>query len=222
MLQIMISVLGPLSVTIDGADVTPTAPKLRTIIALMALRRNSVVTVGSLIDELWGEEPPGSAAATLQTYMYQLRRILTANDFNGKDVLLTKPVGYELRLKPDELDVDIFRKLVDQARDHLQEGADEAALEVVTQALGMCSATPLHDVSGREVLESYIGQLCESVLQAVELRIEAKLRLGYHQEVVAELKSLCAEHPYHENLHAKLMMSLQRMVGAPRHWLCTT
>ncbi|GAA2273944.1 MULTISPECIES: AfsR/SARP family transcriptional regulator [Kitasatospora] len=211
MLPIMISVLGPLAVTIDGVDATPTASKLRTLIALLALRRNSVVAIGSLINELWGEEPPVSAMATLQTYIYQLRRLLTTNGLNGKDVLVTKPVGYVLRLKRDELDVDIFRSLVEEARDHLQEGADEAALTVVTKALSMCGAAPLHDVSARELLESYIGQLGESVLQAVELRIEAKLRLGYHQELVAELKSLCAEHPYHENLHAKLMISLQRM-----------
>lgn len=206
-----ISVLGPLSVKIDGIDVTPTASKLRTIIAFLALRRNSVVAIGSLIDELWGEEPPVSAMATLQTYMYQLRRMLAANGLNGKGVLLTKPVGYELRLKPDELDVDIFRRLVGQARGYLHEGADEAALATVTEALGMCSAAPLHDVCGGQVLRSYISQLAESVLQAVELRIEAKLRLGYHQELVAELKSLCAEHPYHENLHAKLMIGLQRV-----------
>ncbi|MET9079972.1 BTAD domain-containing putative transcriptional regulator [Streptomyces sp. NPDC004232] len=207
----MISVLSPLSLTVGGVDITPTAPKLRTIIAHLALRRNSVVAIESLIRELWGEEPPVSATATLQTYMYQLRRILTQSGLNSKDILLTKPVGYEMRLRPEELDLDIFRNLVDQARNALQEGVDEAALEVVDKALGMCLATPLHDVSGGEVLESYIGQLRESVLEAVELRIEAKLRLGYHQEVIAELKSLCVENPYHENLHTKLMISLQRM-----------
>ncbi|MEU7412855.1 MULTISPECIES: AfsR/SARP family transcriptional regulator [Streptomyces] len=209
--SLMISVLSPLSLTVGGVDVTPTAPKLRTIIAYLALRSNRVVAIESLISELWGQEPPVSATATLQTYMYQLRQILTQNGLNGKEILLTKPIGYELRLRSTELDLDIFRNLVEQAREHLQEGADESALAIVTKALDMCPAAPLNDVIGGEIIASYIGQIGESVLQAVELGIEAKLRLGYHQELVAELKLLCAEHPYHENLHAKLMISLQRM-----------
>ncbi|MYT32503.1 MULTISPECIES: AfsR/SARP family transcriptional regulator [unclassified Streptomyces] len=209
-LPLMISVLSPLSLIVGGVDVTPTAPKLRTIIAHLALRRNRVVAIESLVSEIWGQDPPVSATATLQTYMYQLRRIITQSGLNSKEILLTKPVGYELRLGPTELDLDIFRSLVDQARGHLQEGADEAALDVVTKALDMCPTAPLNDVIGGEIIDSCLGQIAESVLQAVELRIEAKLRLGYHQEIVAELKSLCAEHPYHENLHAKLMVGLQR------------
>src|SRR6201995_385057 len=177
----------------------------------MSLRRNSVVTIESLIDELWGEEPPASAMATLQTYIYQLRRMLMANGLSGKDVLLRRPVGYELRLEPDELDLDVFQRLVSQAQGQLHDGDAEGTLTAVTQALDMCSAAPLHDVCAGQLLNSYISHLDESVLQAMELRIEAKLKLGYYQELVAELKSLCSEHPYHENLHAKLMISLQRM-----------
>lgn len=101
-----IEVLGGLAVTENGVPVTPTAPKPRQVLALLALHADQVVPVAMLIEELWGERPPRSARTTLQTYILQLRELIAgalAHDPQGsvprtaKDVLRTLPGGYFLQ-----------------------------------------------------------------------------------------------------------------------------
>ncbi|GAB2452757.1 AfsR/SARP family transcriptional regulator [Streptosporangium sandarakinum] len=205
-----VSVLGALKATYEDVDVTPSAPKLRSVLALMALRRGRVVTTGTLIEELWGANPPVSALATLQTYVYQVRRTLTAVDRGGEKILETKPLGYILHLEPQALDKDVFDELVEQARALLGEGETREALEALNRALAMCPATPLVDVDLGPVLSAQVNQVAEDVLQALEMRVEARLQLKLHRELISELKLLICHHPFHEGFHAKLMISLQR------------
>ncbi|MFD6552379.1 BTAD domain-containing putative transcriptional regulator [Streptomyces sp. NPDC058398] len=73
-----IDVLGTLAVRLDNVSITPTAPKPRQVLALLALRAGQVVPVGVLAEELWGASPPRSARATLQTYILQLRELICA------------------------------------------------------------------------------------------------------------------------------------------------
>jgi len=68
-------ILGPLEATHSGQPLTPTPPKIRSVLALLLLRANRIVSVESLIEELWGPEPPRSAVTTVQTYIYHLRRL---------------------------------------------------------------------------------------------------------------------------------------------------
>src|SRR5690606_38738320 len=68
-----IDVLGALAVRENGVSITPTAPKPRQVLALLALNADRVVPVTDLIEELWGDSPPRSARTTLQTYVLQLR-----------------------------------------------------------------------------------------------------------------------------------------------------
>ncbi|MBJ6641957.1 AfsR/SARP family transcriptional regulator [Streptomyces sp. BSE7-9] len=68
-----IGILGSLAVGERGVSITPTAPKPRQVLALLALHADRVVTVGTLTEELWGAAPPRSARPTLQTYILQLR-----------------------------------------------------------------------------------------------------------------------------------------------------
>ncbi|MFC4121813.1 AfsR/SARP family transcriptional regulator [Nonomuraea zeae] len=205
-----VSVLGALKATYKGVDVTPSAPKLRIVLALLALRRGRVVTTGTLIEELWGANPPVSALATLQTYIYQIRRTLTAVDRCGDVVLETKPLGYVLHLDTHALDKDVFDELADRARVQLAAGETRPALELLNQALDMCAAGPLVDVDLGSVLSAQVNQVAEDILQTLEMRVEARLQLRLHRELISELKMLIAEHPFHEGFHAKLMISLQR------------
>ena len=110
-----ISVLGPLRVTIDGQNITPTAPKLRSLLAVMALRHDQMVTTTALTEELWGGAAPASSLATLQTYIYHLRKFLTEAGGHGKGTIITKPLGYILQLD-EELDLDVFECLVEDGR----------------------------------------------------------------------------------------------------------
>ncbi len=119
-------ILGPLEARKDGLAASPGGPKLRALLALLLVNANELVSHARLIDGLWGERPPESAAKALQVYVSQLRREL------GRDVIRTRPGGYELVVDPDALDLLRFERLVAEARG----GAPADAAAKLREALG--------------------------------------------------------------------------------------
>ncbi|MGH8907100.1 MAG: AfsR/SARP family transcriptional regulator [Egibacteraceae bacterium] len=211
-------VLGTLDV-VDGDRIcTPTAPKLRSVLALLVLNANQVVTRQSLTEELWEEQPPASALTTIQTYIYQLRKVLDVRRMSDhhqagaqlERVLLTKPLGYCLQVQPDQLDLYRFEVLFGQGQEALRGGDTELASSVLRQALGLWRGPLLADIVAGPILHSRIAALEERRLDALEQRIEADLQLGRHRQLIGELKALAAVHPLHEWFHAQLMVALYR------------
>src|SRR5256884_136994 len=203
-------ILGPMEVTAETGDVTPTAPKVRQVLALLLLRCNGLVQTGEFIDELWGESPPRSALSTLQTYVYKLRKILVDEARGGEEMLLTKPSGYILRASREGVDVGWFERRAEEGARFLEDSEPERAAIALAQALSVWRGPALADVSAGELLGAYATRLEESRMRALELRIEADLQLGRHHSIVGELKMLTATHRLHEGLHAKLMLALHR------------
>ena len=71
-------ILGPLEIGLNGSSFTIKGRKPRALLALLLLHRNEVVPAERLIDDLWGENPPATAANTLQVYVSQLRKVVAA------------------------------------------------------------------------------------------------------------------------------------------------
>src|SRR5256885_16364294 len=103
-------VLGPLEVPDETGPLLLGGQKQRAVLALLLIEAPRPVSTDRLIDALWGEEPPRTAATSLQNFVSQLRKTL------GSDVLLTKPPGYQLRISPRQLDLDRVVQLVEEAR----------------------------------------------------------------------------------------------------------
>jgi DNA-binding SARP family transcriptional activator len=191
-------ILGPLEI-LDGERRLPLGGgKRRSVAALLLLDANHVVPSERLIDGVWGDDPPPAAAGSLQNHVLRLRRELG-------DRLVTRAPGYLLRVEPYELDLDRFRRLVEEARS--AEPAQAAAL--LGQALALWRGTPLADLAGEPAGAAAV-HLEELRLEALELRIDADLDLGLHAQLVAELEQLVAEHPFRERLRAQLLLSLYR------------
>jgi SARP family transcriptional regulator, regulator of embCAB operon len=211
-------VLGTLEVVDGNRICTPTAPKLRSVLALLLLNPNHVVTTQSLIEELWEEQPPASAQTTIQTYIYQLRKVLDVRKASEhpranaqlERVLLTKPRGYCLHVQSDQLDLYRFEALFAQGQEALRSGDIELASSVLRRALALWRGPVLADVAAGPLLQSRITALEERRIDALEQRIEADLRLGRHRQLIGELKALVAVHPLHEWFHAQLMVALHR------------
>ncbi len=109
-------VLGPLEVW-DGERPLPLGgAKQRGVLALLLLEPNRVVAAERLIDELWGERPPETAAAGLQVYVSRLRKVLP------RETLVTQPPGYILRVDADEVDARRFERLLAAGRDTRRRG----------------------------------------------------------------------------------------------------
>jgi DNA-binding SARP family transcriptional activator len=207
-------VLGPLEVSRRGRSLSIGAGKPGALLALLLVHANEVVSTDRLIDGLWGERPPKSAAKLLQGYVSHLRRSLADGPGDehhaGEGVLLTRPSGYVLRLEPGQLDAERFRTLLEKARTALARGAAGAASLILREALDLWRGPPLADFAYEPFAQEEIARLEELRLMALEERIEAYLALGRQAELVGELEALIGRHPLRERLRAQLMLALYR------------
>ncbi|MFD3523533.1 BTAD domain-containing putative transcriptional regulator [Streptomyces sp. NPDC058653] len=208
--------MGQLSLRWNGSEKIPSAGKPRTVLALLLLNEKRPVTTGSLITELWGEDPPRSALTTLQTYILQLRKCLAAMSGQGlsrisRNTLVTWPCGYLLRVSDDATsDLSEFRRLTDVGRSAEREGDIMTAVSHFREALGLWRGPLFADIEHGPVLRAEAVRLEECRLSLIERCVEGDLILGRHREAVSELSALIAQYPYHEELAAQLMIALVR------------
>jgi DNA-binding SARP family transcriptional activator len=197
-------ILGPLEVRERDRTVALGGTKQRAVLAILLLHRGEVVSSDRLIDELWGEHPPATAAKTLQGYISHLRKAL------GARVLETVGHGYRVTLAPNQLDVEQFERLAAEGRDALAAGDAATAAEQLRRALRLWRGSALADFSYERFAQAEIVRLEDARLAAVEDRVDADLALGRHAEFTGELEALIAAHPYRERLRAHLMLALYR------------
>jgi DNA-binding SARP family transcriptional activator len=197
-----VRILGPLEVLDGGRVLKPPGPKQRSLLALLALHANEVVTADRLIDELWPGEDREAGAAALQASVSRLRKALGG----GAALLETVSPGYLLRIGPDELDLGRFEQLLADA------GVAEpnVAAEKLREAIALWRGAPLADFAYEPFAQSAIGRLEELRLLAIEKRVHADLAVGRDAELVPELEALVAQHPLREGLRQKLMLALYR------------
>jgi DNA-binding SARP family transcriptional activator len=194
-------ILGPLEVVDETGPLLLGGLKQRAVLALLLLEAPKAVSTDRLIDALWAEQPPRTAATSLQNFISQLRKTL------GADVLVTKPPGYALAIRPNQVDLTRFRDLVVTAR-AVTEAAQRAAL--MREALDLWRGAPLADFEFEAFAQPEIARLKEERLAAVEERIDADLEAGRHAEIVGEVEALVDRHPTRERLRAHLMLALYR------------
>ncbi|MGX1130310.1 DNA-binding SARP family transcriptional activator [Streptomyces glaucescens] len=216
-----ISVLGPFRATLTGVPVRLTAVKPRKVFALLALQAGEVVSVASLVEEVWGESPPRSVQTTLQTYILQIRNAIAAAlgqegagdglPHGAKSVLVTEPGGYRLDIHGGLLDAHEFDALSSAGHRALDRGDWTDASSFFGRALSLWHGRALADVQCGPLLEVEATRLDESRMSVLQRRIEADLRLGRHHELIGELSGLAARHPLHEAVHEQLMLALYRV-----------
>jgi DNA-binding SARP family transcriptional activator len=197
-------ILGPLEVWDEGRELSLGGPKPRALLALLLLHLNEVVPADRLIDELWGEDSPQDASAALRVNVSRLRKVLP------QDVLTTKASGYVLRVEPDALDLYRFERLVEEGRRLLTRGLAADASARLGDALSLWRGAALADFAYDDFARTAITRLEEMRLAAIEVRIEADLALGRHDQLVGELDALIAQHPLRERLRLQLMTALYR------------
>jgi YVTN family beta-propeller protein len=197
-------ILGPFEVVEADRPVAVGGPKQRALLAVLVLHRGEVVSSDRLIDELWGERPPATAAKTVQVFVSELRKAL------GDGSLVTRGRGYMIIIDPGQVDLERFEGLAAEGRSALESGDPERAAGWLREGLALWRGPPLADLAYESFAQVAIGRLEEERLGALEDRIDADLALGRHAALVGELESLVAEHPLHERLQAQLMLALYR------------
>jgi YVTN family beta-propeller protein len=197
-------ILGSLE-ALDGDRAIPLGgARQRSVLAILLIHRGTVVSVDRIVDLLWGERPPDTAAKTVQVYVSRLRKAL------GDGLLLTRGGGYALEISPEQLDAERFEQTVSEAREQLADGEAAAARDLLRDALDLWRGPPLADFAYEDFARDEIDRLEELRLSALEERVEADLALGRHAELVPELERLVRENSTRERLRRGLMLALYR------------
>jgi YVTN family beta-propeller protein len=197
-------ILGSVEARDNGRAVTLGGPKQRAVLAILLLRANEAVSRDRLIDAIWGEQPPATAAHTLDNYVLRLRKAL------GGERLARRPPGYMLHVEPGELDLDRFEGLLQEGRERRAAGDALGAREALGAALALWHGRALADLVFEPFGAQESERLEERRVQALEERLEADLELGLSAELVPELEALAREHPFRERLLGQLMIALYR------------
>lgn len=203
-MQVVYRLLGPLEADVDGREALLGGPKQRSTLALMLCHPGTVVPASRLMDGLWGEDPPASAANLVQGYVSGLRKAL------GRDAIETRGSGYVIRVAPDALDLQQFERLAHEGSSALERGDAARAAGSLSEALGLWRGPALADLADEPALGAVIARLEELRVLALERRAEAELVLGRHVDVVAALEELVAAHPLRERPRGLLMTALYR------------
>jgi predicted ATPase len=193
-----------LQVVDDGRAVALGSGRQTRLLASLLLSAGEVVSRDRLIDALWHERAPATAANALQVQVHALRKLL------GQDRVATEGPGYRLRVEPGELDLERFERLVARGRSELAAGDAESSSTTFREALALWRGPALADVAYDSFAQGEVARLEELRLVALEERIEADLALAGHDQLVAELESLVSVHPGRERLYGQLMLALYR------------
>ena len=206
--EVEFCLLGPLVVRRDGVALPLPEGKQRTLLTALLLYADRVVPAGELAELLWAPAPPPpSASVTVRNYVKRLRHALGSA---GKDRIITRMGGYQIRVEPGELDIWVMDQALAAAHTAASAAAWQDASSHAAAALELWRGDPLSDVDSPLLTAAQASHLTELRLQAHELRMEADLQLGLHAAVVTELRQLTTANPLREHLYALLMLALYR------------
>ena len=194
----VIRVLGALSMEIDGKPVAIASATQRRLLGVLLAQPDVVVSVDRLADAVWDGNPPASARASLQTYLYRLRSAI------GEEVIVTKPPGYLLDSSTFRSDAKQFEELVAVS----SAGDAQQCVNVSEQALALWRGPAFAEFEHTYTCRPAAVRLEEMRLGLRERRIEALLSLGLADRALEESESLCAAEPLREVAHANLMKAL--------------
>jgi YVTN family beta-propeller protein len=185
-------ILGPLEIAENGRMLALGTGRQLALVALLLVHRNEVVSGDRIVEQLWGESSPPTAAKIVRNSVSLLRKELG-------DRLVTRSPGYLLRVEPGELDAE-----------RLEHAVADGGLQALIEGLALWRGSPLAQVAYSDFARTEIARLEELHLTAIEARIDAELALGEHARLVPELEALVRANPLREHLRAQLMLALYR------------
>lgn len=198
--SVELGVLGPLQVRKDGAPVMIPGVKPRAVLTMLGLHAGSVVSAETLVELLWGDDPPRTAAKALQTHISSLRRTL------GDGVVLTEGAGWTLT--GAEVDASRYKRAARMGRDAAAAGDTSSAVARFEEALTLWRGIPELPDGQRGASEK--TRWIEGHGALVEDRADALLATGRAAELIGEIEAAVADEPLRERRWGQLMLALYR------------
>jgi basic membrane lipoprotein Med (substrate-binding protein (PBP1-ABC) superfamily)/DNA-binding SARP family transcriptional activator len=212
------AILGPFEAIADGRALELGPPKQRTLLAVMALHANQLVTTEQLIELVWGDAPPRTAAHSVQVYVSDLRRRF--GDAGAPDVISTRGSGYVLHADEETLDAHRFERLVVTGSRLAREGDADGGAHALEAALRLWRGPPLADLAYAEFAQPHIRRLDDLRLRAIEELSAAQLQRGRSADALSDLSTLLEQHPFRERARELQLLALYRS-GRPADALRT-
>lgn len=197
--QVEVRLLGAFSVFVDGAEVRVSAPRLRDLLAVLALSAGDPVSIATIGDRVWSEQPPDRLRPTVQTCISRLRTLL------GPEVIRAHPEAYALALPRENIDVLRFTDELDRAH-RLPVPADER--NATAAALALWTGTPFSDLTADWFTTAALPGLRERYLAARERRIDLDIAGGAFEPLLVEVRDLTTQYPFREPLWERLIRLL--------------
>jgi predicted ATPase/DNA-binding SARP family transcriptional activator len=202
--DISFGVLGSIEVRGESGLLPIGSARQRTLLALLLVHVNEVVSVDRLVDVLWGDTPPAAAVHTVHGLVSRVRAVI------GTGRLVTEPPGYAVRLPAHELDALSFERSVAQARDLAESDEPAKAVALLDDALASWRGSAYAEFADRPWAQPEAARLTELRAAAIEVRAEWLLTLGQGHRVVTDLEGALVDHPLREGMHGLRMVALAR------------
>ena len=163
-MRVEFRILGPLDALVDGRPVGLGGRHQRALLALLVVQANEVVQADRLIDGIWDEAPPETAANVLQGHVSQLRKLL------GRETIVTRGPGYVLAAPDGALDLHRFEQLAATAAAEHDAGRAGSAASQLAAALALWRGPALSDIADLPAVRPIAARLDELRLAADLLR----------------------------------------------------
>ncbi|WP_447040831.1 BTAD domain-containing putative transcriptional regulator [Streptomyces sp. DSM 118878] len=196
-------ILGPLEAAVDGKPLQIRGVRQRAVLAHLLLAQGGVVSVESLISNVWDGRPPNTARTQVSICVAELRKLFRRAGCTGEVIATVQP-GYQLSLAGHRLDAMEFTRGAERGYGLGREGNLAEAAEFLRQALALWRGPALSDVPA-QFAEMAATRLSEQRLLAAEQLMTFRLELGEHRSIIGELRALLHTHPLREQLRATLM-----------------
>lgn len=188
--------------TVGGTPHQVHGLRRKAVLTVLALQAGEVVSTDRLIDLVWGDAAPATAANTLQSHVSQLRRAL-----GERTAIRACPPGYVLDLGAEATDLQTAERLI-RLGTHAAHPAEDVAQ--IQAAVALWRGRPMSNLAGLTWFDEQAIRLEHLLLQAQQALIGLRLALGQHAELVPELEALTREHPVNEQLWDQLIRALYR------------
>jgi DNA-binding SARP family transcriptional activator len=202
-------ILGPLRIVSGSQKFELRSHKMQVLLATLLVRYDQVVPATRLLGELWTEDLPRRADASLHVYISQLRKFISGTE-KAQSNILTKSPGYMLSIGTAEFDFENFHELLTKGRELFGDGHPQEAAAVLSEAIELHRGPILGGLSCGPTVNNFATMVEESRLECLEILIEANFTLGHHRKMIGLLYSLTAEHPLREVFYELLMTALHR------------
>lgn len=198
------AILGPLRVSMSGEPAAALGDRRERLLGMLLLAEERPVAVEVIRRVLWGETRPLGAETRIEALVRDLERWLPAD---GVGEIQRIGSSYRLRARRGEVDVEVFRRDVQQARARIAYGDDAEAIELLDRALLLWRGRPLDGLSGPDI-DAGAARLLEFKAEVDEARFGALLRLGRYETVIVEGRRTVLARPFDQDAARRLMVAL--------------